>query len=267
MQAFQLPTPAGPRFAILHEPTGRAAGAVLLVPPFAEEMNKCRRIAALQARAFAAAGFAVLSVDLLGTGDSPGDFGDATWAAWVADLHAARDWLRARIDAPLWLWGVRAGCLLASALEGNEARVYWQPVLSGRLYLQQFLRISVVRERTGEATEGASNVRALRAALAAGESLEVAGYTITPALAQALEAAELGAAPARTLWFEVSPAETPQLLPVSVQRIEAWRAQGCTIEAAAIQGLQFWQTQEITVCDELVRRTTEAVGAATRSPR
>ncbi|MBK8384562.1 MAG: hypothetical protein IPL11_02315 [Candidatus Accumulibacter sp.] len=41
--------------------------------------NKSWRIVPLQARALATAGYAVLQIDLMGCGDSSGDFGDATW--------------------------------------------------------------------------------------------------------------------------------------------------------------------------------------------
>ena len=69
------------RFAVLHWPAEPRVplGLVVHAPAFAEEMNKSRRMVALQARALAEDGLAVLLVDPLGCGDSPGDFGDATW--------------------------------------------------------------------------------------------------------------------------------------------------------------------------------------------
>ena len=67
---------------------------MVYIHPFAEEMNKARRMAALQSRALAAAGFDVLQIDLLGCGDSSGDFGDATWNDWVNDVVHGCRWLR-----------------------------------------------------------------------------------------------------------------------------------------------------------------------------
>ena len=55
---FFLDGGAGSLFAV-HLPAASADGpreAVLLFPPFAEELNKCRRQVMLQARAFAASG-------------------------------------------------------------------------------------------------------------------------------------------------------------------------------------------------------------------
>jgi hypothetical protein len=65
---FLPPAPGaagGPRFAVLHRPPGTPRGLVVFVHPFAEEMNKARRMAALQARALAGHGWAVLMSDLL----------------------------------------------------------------------------------------------------------------------------------------------------------------------------------------------------------
>ena len=78
---FFLPSGDGQRFCLYH-PAVNAQGVaplghVVYVHPFGEEMNKSRRMATLQARALAQAGFSVLQVDLLGCGDSSGDFGDA----------------------------------------------------------------------------------------------------------------------------------------------------------------------------------------------
>ncbi len=118
-------------------------------------MNKSRRMAALQARALSEAGISVLQIDLLGCGDSAGDFGDATWALWVDDVVAAARWLHARTGFAPFLWGLRSGCLLAAAaaaaVESSPDLVFWQPVISGRQHLQQFLRLRVASQLMGRA--------------------------------------------------------------------------------------------------------------------
>src|ERR1043165_721388 len=90
------------RFALYHRPhAGPPRGLIVYIHPFAEEMNKSRRMAALQSRALAADGFAGLQMDLLGCGDSAGDFGDATWSRWVDDVIGACRWLRKHHEPPL----------------------------------------------------------------------------------------------------------------------------------------------------------------------
>src|SRR5204863_467797 len=54
-------------------------------------------------------------------------------------------WLSARAPGPLWLWGARAGALLvaeaARRLPGPCNLLLWQPATTGKLVLQQFLRL------------------------------------------------------------------------------------------------------------------------------
>jgi len=76
-RGFFLGSGAAARYGLYYAPAGRCRGAYQYVAPFAEEMNKARRMAALQARAMSAAGYAVLCLDLHGCGDSAGDFADA----------------------------------------------------------------------------------------------------------------------------------------------------------------------------------------------
>ncbi|GHU19613.1 hypothetical protein FACS189475_07120 [Betaproteobacteria bacterium] len=222
-------------------------------------------MAALQARALAAAGYTVLQVDLYGCGDSSGDFGDASWSDWVDDVLAACDCLRRRTGAPLWLWGLRAGCLLAAEAARRNDEVsgllFWQPVLSGKQHLQQFLRLKGAGEMLSG--DGAGSVEHLKTDLARGDSVEIAGYTLAPGLARGLESAEL-ALPGRTLrveWLEVSGAQNGSLSPAAVSRLEKWRAQGYDVRGSAIYGPSFWQTVEITGSPELLVATQTALAA------
>ena len=113
IEPFFLSGEQGALFCIHLYPTDTAPkGGILYLHPFAEEMHKSRRMAALQARRFAAEGYAVLQVDLTGCGDSSGDFGDATWEAWHDDARRAHTWLLAKAPGPIILWGLRTGASL-----------------------------------------------------------------------------------------------------------------------------------------------------------
>ena len=266
MEAFFLPAQPGQRLCVHHEPVRPTRGAVLYVPPWAEEMNKSRRMAALQSRALAAAGFAVLQLDLHGCGDSSGEFAEATWTGWLADIGAAVKWLQHRHDAPLWLWGLRTGALLASQaaeqLPGPCHLLLWQPVLSGKQGLQQFLRLKAAAHlQKGDAT---ATLERARTDLAAGRCVDVAGYALPPALAQGLEAATLEppSSPGHLLWFELSTREPATLLPASQLRLDAWRNAGRSVQAQAVPGPAFWQTQEIEDAPALIAATTAALLAA-----
>lgn len=275
-QAFFLETRGrGRRFALLHHAQagdGQTAprGAVLQAHAFGEEMNKSRRMAALQARALARLGFSVLQLDLAGCGDSEHEWIDIGWQDWVEDLVEAAGWLAERTDGPLWLWGQRVGALLAAAAAPRLDRpvdlLFWQPVLQGRQAAQQFLRLK------GAAAIGDGGAKAamtaLRAQLDAGQAVEVAGYLLPPALLRGLESATLDppgtttntlAPTGRVVWLEVAAREPPELLPASLPAIERWRAAGWPVQAQAVRGPAFWQTTEIEDAPALVDACCEAL--------
>ena len=264
-EAFFLPAGVGQCFCLYHPPQGpEEKGAVLYIHPFAEEMNKSRRMAALQSRVLAAAGFGVLQVDLRGCGDSSGDFGDADWQTWVEDVVNAWHWLSARSKAPLWLWGLRAGCLLAVDAAVNLPEranfIFWQPVVSGKQHWQQFMRLTMAGElASGRAIGGVGQIRQQ---LAAGQAVEIAGYTVSPELANGLEKAELqppAISPGRVTWFELSTRDEATLSPVSQQRVEQWRALGFNVETMVVRGPGFWQTAETEDAPELIAATLAAL--------
>lgn len=268
MRAFFLQAHGGQRFCLHHPPVeGAARGAVVYVHPWAEEMNKSRRMAALQSHALAHAGYAVLQIDLHGCGDSSGDFADAAWTGWVDDVLLATRWLQAQhAGAPLCLWGLRAGALLATqaaAQLGNPCRLLlWQPVLSGQQHLQQFLRLKAAAEMAQGDAKGV--LARVRSDLDTGSTVEVAGYRLPPALALGLEQAQLELPPNAThaAWLEVSTRADATLLPPSAARIEAWRAGAGVLKAQAVTGPAFWQTQEIEDAPALIDATLGAMRAA-----
>lgn len=257
-EAFFLPAASGQRFCLFHQPDPLTAvrGAVVYVHPFAEEMNKSRRMAALQAKALAAAGYAVLQIDLHGCGDSSGDFGDVTWEGWIEDVRLACDWLQQRSDADLWLWGLRTGCLVASEAAARLSQpgklLFWQPVVSGKQFLQQFLRLKLAGEMLSGDSKGMMD--RLREQLAQGESVEIAGYLLSPELANGLERAELlpAAQSTRIEWIELSGKPDATLSPLASAKIEKWRSTGQNVQGHLVCGPAFWQTAEIAECPALV---------------
>jgi exosortase A-associated hydrolase 2 len=268
-RAFFLPgcAPAGgQRLALFHAPQTPQApprGAVLFLHAFAEEMNKSRRMAALASRALAASGFAVLQVDLMGCGDSSGDIEQASWSAWVDDAVSAAQWLQQRQAGPLWLWGERSGCLVAAEaaprIAGTKHFLFWQPQGSGKLLLQQFLRLKMASQMQRGATKGVTE--GLLADLAEGRTVEVAGYRLGPALALGMAAASLQRPPSavgasRLVWLEVTSRVPPALLPASAPLLAQWRDAGYAVASEAVAGPPFWQTVEIEDAPELVRATT-----------
>ncbi|UXH80155.1 hydrolase 2, exosortase A system-associated [Roseateles amylovorans] len=268
----------GQRLCVFHPAQGVVTprAQLLWLPPFGEEMNKSRRMTALAARAFAAAGAEVLVMDLLGCGDSDGDFADATWTDWIEDALLGARWLTERLPAeqrgntPLWLWGLRAGALLAGPVAQGLDRpvdlLLWQPVTVGKLQLQQFLRLKVAADLIGGQAKGA--LQALRDELDRGAPVEVAGYRLAPALATGLELAQLKpmAGIRRVVWLEVSSREAATLTPAANTAVQAWRTQGAAVQADVVHGPSFWAASEIEEAPQLIEASLQAVFAPHPDP-
>jgi exosortase A-associated hydrolase 2 len=264
-EPFFLQTEPGQRFCLFHPPAGACRGALLYVPPFGEEMNKSRRMAALQARALAARGFGVLLIDLYGCGDSSGDFGEARWDIWKQDLALGQQWLRERLGVPVSLWGLRLGALLAldfarDAREPVASLMLWQPVQSGATFLTQFLRLRIANDMLSDDKEKGGGTKALRDQLRAGEALEIAGYELAPAMADAIEsldAAALFVAGCPVHWFEAVPADGRPISPAAAKVTTAWQAAGAAPQIHLVTCPPFWAAQEATECAALVAATTD----------
>ena len=259
-QAFFLQANPGTRFAIYHSPlTTSHRGGVLFVPPFAEEMNKSRRMSALQARAFAMAGYAVLRIDLYGCGDSSGDFGDARWEVWKADLAMAADWLAERVSGPLHLWGLRLGAGLSLDVWRDQptrfaSALLWQPVINGEVFMTQFLRLAVAGVALRD-TPGLLTTETLRRRLHAGEAIEVAGYELLPVLAAAIDhqkLADFTIPDAKVHWLDVRNDRSSEPPPAARRVLDIWRSSGMQASYEAVGGDHFWGTQEIAECPVLI---------------
>jgi len=269
VKAFHLDTPAGRRFCLLREPAaGRDCRGVLVhVHAFAEEMNKSRRMVAQAARAMAEDGWGVLQIDLAGCGDSSGDFADARWNVWVDDVLHAERWAAARFGSVPWLWGLRAGALIAvqaaAARSGRLPLLLWQPVSAGRVHLHQFLRIAVARD-LGHESSARTRTPSLRDRLRGGEALEVAGYRIHPSLADGLESAQLslGRQQARVVALEVAGQPGATVSPAIATELSSARSRGVEVDAATIVGAPFWQTVEIEDVPALAQGSVAALRAS-----
>lgn len=256
----------GRRFTLVHEPVGAPRALVVGIAPFAEEMNKSRRTAALCAAALARGGAMVVQADLAGCGDSSGDLATASWSGWVDDVVDTVRWARSQAgEVPLWLWGIRAGCLLAGEALAKTgvptSLLLWQPQTNGKLVLQQFLRLKMAGQLQQGAAKGVTE--SLQSELGQGRAVEVAGYQLGPEVALGLGAAQLKTPAVNTgahiLWLEVSAQPEPELLPVSKTTIERWQAAGADVRAAAVSGPLFWQTQDIEEAPALVEATVQAL--------
>jgi len=250
---------AGRLFVSCFAPAHGTDTWLLFVPPFAEEMNKSRRMLARLGYALAAEGIGLCLPDLYGSGDSEGDFGDARMAIWQRDLLDVSQWLQTEHSCSrLLLGGLRYGALLAmssrAALPDVAACLLWQPISKGQQQLTQFLRLRQAAAIMGGGAK--ETLKDLQQQLDQGQPLEVAGYLLPAELAAAMAAQNLAElAPPAGLpvrWLELSRDPERPVLPASRQVIDAWQGQGSQVVMAGVPGDPFWSTQELVDAPELV---------------
>ncbi len=249
---------AGRLLMTCFEPPAGTHRWLLFVPPFAEEANKSRRMMARLGHALAAQGMGLALLDLYGTGDSAGDFGDARLEIWQDDIVRACRWLAAEKRCrELSLGGLRLGVPLAlsalARLDSVARLLLWQPVVKGQQHVSQFLRLRQVAAVMGG---GKESLKDMQEALAGGQSLEVAGYELHPALATAIAELDLTAlAPSSDVpvhWLELTRNAEKPVVPASAAVIAGWQRAGGNLNVRGVAGDPFWAVQELVDAPALI---------------
>lgn len=252
----------GRHFTVQFSPGYKPKAHIVFIPPFGEEMNRCRSLVATQARSFAAAGYSCTLVDFYGTGDSQGQLCDASLSLWKANIRLTIETLQQEVEAPLILWGLRLGGLLAldyaagSALTPKEI-ILWQPVNSASVYITQVLRQRVaslmVRDLPPETTTD------IRQRLSDGENVEIAGYTLGGKLVKDLE--EINVSGMRNLctgpvfWLEHVMEAGKEIGVASRRVVDHLIQNGNNIEVRTFCDPPIWQIHERDFAPQLLATT------------
>lgn len=258
---------SGHLFLTLRRPShDNTRSVVLLLPPFAEEMNKSRRLFTLQAQTLCEAGFAVAVFDPFGTGDSEGDFGQTSIEHWQQDCEDILLALKHMGFTECIPLGVRFGALLldhvlmSSPIDIHHA-ILWQPVTSGAQSLNQFLRLQSAANMMS--SDSGPSVSDMQTMLSSGESVEVAGYEISPQLYAQTQTLKLDALRVERLrsldWFAIANSSDAPMPAAAARHLQRWTEAGLHTRPKVIEGAQFWAATEIVVVPELVARSTAAV--------
>jgi alpha-beta hydrolase superfamily lysophospholipase len=187
--SFLIPTPAGPRFAWLHQAPGvRPRDAIAVIcPPVGPEYTRSHRSVRHLADAIAHSGIPAIRFDYHGTGDSPGSDRDpGRVPAWRSDVEAAIVHARALGRSRVALVGVRLGATLAALASQSQAvddLVLWNAVMSGRAWVREIRVMASTAESVASSHEG---------------DLEGAGFALSGETVRALEALDLGSSRPRT---------------------------------------------------------------------
>ena len=140
-------------FGVLHEAASAAPSApgFVFCHPFAEEKLWAHRVYVSFARRLAAEGYHVLRFDLMGNGDSEGNFDDSSLETALRDVHCAIAELRKRSGAgPVGLlglrWGATVASLAAESMPEIDRLILWAPVVDGNRYMQDLLRTNLTTQ-------------------------------------------------------------------------------------------------------------------------
>lgn len=236
---------------------------IVFVPPFGEEMNRCRALVSGQARQFARSGYSCTLVDFYGTGDSQGELKDASLQVWRRNIHLAVETLQRELRVPVILWGLRLGAFIALDFAAESALaidslLLWQPVISGERYVTQILRQRVAglasRDLPPETTTD------IRRRLAQGESIEVAGYAIGGILIADIERLSLAhmtaLCPGKIHWLENVSESGADLAAGTAKAIELLKSLQNDVVVHTFTGPQVWQLHKRDSLPELVSITS-----------
>lgn len=244
-----------PLYVTVHRPADGRCGAVVLVPPFAEEKKAAHRGLVETAWRLAALGWVAVRFDFRGTGDSGGRFGDFDLQTRLADLREVIELARGEASGgPLALIGLRLGAALAW-LAGDERLdrlVLWEPVTSGRAYMQQNRRRSQIRaELTGGESGGGP----------ATEGFDFDGFAVSRALAEQLEGIDLGTAPlppCPCLLLQISgAARIKKPYEVLAERLRS-AGRECELDTVAVE--PFWSSIGLVDVNPVIDRTIAWLG-------
>ena len=189
-------------FGILHRPVGTPRQtAFVFCHALAEEKLWTHRAFVTFARQLARSGYPVLRFDLMGNGDSEGDFGASSVETAKADIRCAINQVRLLTGATqVNLLGLRLGATLASIVaeeaEGIGDLILWAPIVDGARYMQELLRINLTTQM-GIYKEVRQDREALVAAMRSGTPVNIDGYEMTLPMFAEVSGIKLAAAPKR----------------------------------------------------------------------
>jgi hypothetical protein len=220
-QQLFLDTPAGRLFATVTQPRGRQRDiGFLSCHSFAWEQFELYPLELAFARMAAGRGFPTLVLQSRGYNDAGGDFADVTLETHVRDALAAGRFLLERTGAgrlvPVGVLFGTAVATMAGAALSAPGLALWEPSLRPGRYLDGLLRafsVSTIMDEEGQLEEnsGRRSMAESRAALDAGEQVDLFGYPLTPACygeaheTDPLEA--LGSVPVRALVVSINPSK------------------------------------------------------------
>lgn len=183
---------AGRLFA-LHYSASPSQPTHLIIPPFGEEMNRCRRFMNDLARAYQRRGHGALILDLYGTGESEGNFKDANWDIWLSDVKTAQKYLQKVGNSSVETTAIRLGALLALKCNIDPSSISLiAPEVNGERFIHQLIRARIIAETFISSQYGgqSSSRRVIEEELAQQGYVNLLGYELSSDLMESIKASK-----------------------------------------------------------------------------
>ncbi len=268
VENFFIDTSRGRLFCLFYHPIHNScpSQSIVMVPPFAEEMNKTRKAFTYFAQNCCKKNIGVLLVDLVGTGESDGEFGEATWETWKANVLEVYSWLINNGSSLISALGLRLGALLiidafSTSKYELDKIILWQPVVTANVFLKQLLRINLAANLFANSSNNVDKSLP-NEMFASNERIEVAGYELSKQLYAAMQQLSLKSLDSplckQIIWLETSINVDLQISPAKHKILDNWSKQGnLNTNIYITQDAPFWSTQEIVIPKNLINKTLE----------
>jgi alpha/beta superfamily hydrolase len=244
MQVSYFGTDSHRLYGVFHNGVDSAQTALVLCPPFAEELVATYARFANWSKRLAEKGIAVLRFHFYGTGESGGASADFSLEMAIYDACTALEFARERI-APVRLgyFGVRLGAtiaMLAALRQPVDLLVMWSPITNIQQYMRELFRAQLAKEMVQRGlTRVQRNTQDMILDLKSGRSIDLLGYEFSPQLYRQMAS--------RWKWPDKAPAKHILWLARTTEEkdarviVDRWKASGSRVDFTVLPEPAFWE--------------------------
>ena len=229
---------------------------VILVPPFAEEMNRSKRMFILCAQKLSESGLNVILFDYAGTGDSEGEWGDYSYVDWLQNFLDVYQYAQTKSLHSVDLISLRFGSLLSADAIVNKSIainncIFWDPVEKGETFMRQLIRTKIAAEMS--LTKNKNDKYNYLNELDQKGFIEIAGYKLTRELIDSIKLLKLSdnleelTKMSVVHWIQLGQhLAQPKCLNESILQ---------SLSFKSVEDIRFWMQQEVTISPVLIDET------------
>ena len=244
MQVCYFGTDSHRLYGVFHNGVDSVQTALVLCPPFAEEMVATYARFANWSKRLAEKGIAVLRFHFYGTGESGGASTDFTLETAIDDACSAFEFARERI-APVRLgyFGARLGAtvaVLAALQKPVDLLVMWSPITNIQQYMRELFRAQIAKEMVHNGlTRVQRDTQDMIMDLESGQSIDLLGYEFSPQLYRQMAS--------QWKWPEKAPAKHVLWLARTTEEknasviVDRWKASGSQVDFTVLPEPAFWE--------------------------